>query len=204
MKLAKSFFVVFFVSLIFFSLTQGAPVFADESVSSLKQEIEGLKAKITALEARDEQPKQEKGGFFRLFKKKEKAWDPFEDMEVMQKEMDKMLKRSFSEAGKLSKGMYRSDLFYDENFKLTDKKDSYVIEFDMNELDPSKVDVHIENGYLTVKGERSVVEKGGNQATSYASFLTSIMTPPDADSAKMKTERKGDKLIITLPKKMKK
>ena len=180
-------------------------VFAEDSISDLKRQIEALQKKVDKLEATTHY-KKDANNLFSIFHKKQKSWDPFEEINRMHEEMDRMFKDSFYFGGDLSKGMFRSDLYYDDNFHLQDKKDRYIIEFDMTGLDQSKIDIEVNENNITIKSERSAeeTEKAKNKSLSkisYASFLTTIPTPVDADTSRMKTEKKGNKFIMTLPKK---
>jgi HSP20 family protein len=85
-------------------------------------------------------------------------------------------------------------------------KDGYEIIFNMKGLDQEKVDIEINEHSITVKGEHSRQEKEEGQGTfysssSFGSFMKTIPLPVDADTSKVKTEKKGDSLVIRLPKK---
>ena len=72
--------------------------------------------------------------------------------------------------------------------------------------DKDKVGIQINQHSLTVKGQRSRQEKEQNanryiSSDSFGSFVKTIPLPDDADTTRVRTEKKGDTLVIELPKK---
>ncbi|MDD5772817.1 MAG: Hsp20/alpha crystallin family protein [bacterium] len=177
------------------------PLYAAESVEDLKKEIQVLRKKIKELEKNTRENKQKDKD-----KTNENIWDPFQEMKLMQEEMDQMFRDSFSGTGNPNKGMFRSDIFYDDRFEIKNEKNKYVIELDVTGLNQKILDIRVNEQNITIKGERTEEQKQdtGNihfSSKSYATFLKSIPVPADADTSKMQYERKGNKLVITLPKK---
>ncbi|MBU1086805.1 MAG: Hsp20/alpha crystallin family protein [Candidatus Omnitrophica bacterium] len=198
--------VILFSGIFFFNALNQS--FAGEdNAGELKQQIEALQKRIDVLESEKQNPTMRyphSSGWGQ--KSNQRAWDPLEEMLQMQQEMNRMFKNSFNWGGLSSKGMFSSDVFYDDAFGLKDEKDKYVIEFDMSGFNQSKINIQINERTLTVKGERSEGQSKDQKnkyfsSQSYASFMRSLVLPEDADTTKMKSENKGDKLIITLPKK---
>ncbi|MBU1044031.1 MAG: Hsp20/alpha crystallin family protein [Candidatus Omnitrophica bacterium] len=184
------------------------PCFAgDDNIADLKHQIELLQKRIEGLESAQQDVKVPAASNpVLLGQSAQGSWDPLEEMMQMQQAMSRMFKNSFNWGGLSSKGMFSSDVFYDDAFGLKEDKDKYVIEFDMSGFNQSKVNIQINERTLTVKGERSEAQSKDQKnkylsSESYASFMRSLLLPEDVDTAKMKSENKGDKLIITLPKK---
>ncbi len=174
------------------------PAFAkNKTDADLQKEIEVLQKKVEQLEA--EKKQLENTG---------KIWNPFEEIYKMQEEMDQMFQRSLKVRGDLNKGLFSNNMSYDANFEIKDQKDKYIIELDMKGLNENKTNIEIKDNYITIKGERSEenkkedLDKGSYMASkSFSSFMRTIPLPADADTENVKSEHKGNKVIITLPKK---
>ena len=137
-------------------------------------------------------------------------WDPFYEMERIHKKMNQMLREIFEQNWKEEMGMFNTSIFYEPNLHLERRKDEYIIKLDIKDMDKNKINVEINEHSLTISGERSqrVSERkeGRYGWKSYAShsynfFSRTIPLPPDADTKGVKTEIKGDVLIIRIPKK---
>lgn len=83
-----------------------------------------------------------------------------------------------------------------------------VLRADVPGVDLTDVDIHIENGTLTLKGERKFepVEEGQNRGyhrieRSYGSFARYFTLPDTVDADKVKADYKNGVLSIRLPKK---
>jgi len=192
-----------------FLFTQGFSSFAaEDDVATLKKQITALQKRVEELESAQTKAgiksEDDSGGFPR---RNPNRWDPFDEMARMQQEMDRMFQDSFRWGGPTSRGMFRSNMYYDNDFAIKDEKDKYIIEFDMIGMNQGKIDIQVNDQSLTVRSERAEdkKEEGKNnyfRSQSFATFIRSIPVPPDADTTKMVSERKGDKLLITLPKKV--
>ncbi|MDD3374109.1 MAG: Hsp20/alpha crystallin family protein [Candidatus Omnitrophica bacterium] len=181
------------------------PLFAQETkdIIELKKQILVLQKRVDELEA--EKQKQYTDSTMHPRVKSGFVWDPFEEMDRMQAAMDLMFQDSFGRSG-LARGAFVNNMSFDSAVNINKTLDGYTIEFDMTGMDQDKVDIQINQHSVTVKGEYSTQEKqeGLNQSLqikSFGSFMKTIPLPQDADTAKMKTEKQDNKLIIYLPKK---
>ncbi len=200
MKRKKISFAAVFVVV----LTGGAglipvPSFAAETIDGLKQQIAVLEKRVGELEAGQAQKDQTTAAAG-------ERWDPLGEMQRMQEEVGRMFQDSFIWAGPVGSGIFGSNMRYDDYFNIQEESDKYVITFDLSGLDQNKVDIEVNENSITVKGEysRETNQQSQNEqyvSKSYASFLRSVPVPQDADTTNMKTEKQGDKLVITLPKK---
>lgn len=90
------------------------------------------------------------------------------------------------------------DIFETEN--------ELVLKADVPEVDPKNVEIKLENGTLTLKGERQF-EQGKNGKgyhrieRGYGSFVRVFTLPDTIDPEKVKADYKSGVLTITLPKK---
>ncbi|MGE5279508.1 MAG: Hsp20/alpha crystallin family protein [Deltaproteobacteria bacterium] len=179
------------------------PSFAEESVADLKQQIAALQKRVDTLEAGRPQGMQ---AATPAVAPGAGNWDPFDEMQRMQDEVGRMFQDSFLWAGPVGTGVFGSNMNYEDNFNVKEDKDKYVVTFDLAGLDQNKVDIEVNEHSITVTGEYSqeTRQKGESEqvaAKSYGSFLRSIPVPEDADTTKMQTDKQGEKLVITLPKK---
>jgi HSP20 family protein len=180
----------------------------EDNVEDLKKQIEVLQKRVGELEAGQAKTAQkEEDGPRDFLRRGPGRWDPFTEILRMQEEMDRMFQDSFIWGGPASKGMFRSNMYYDDTFAMKEEKEQYIIEFDMAGMNEGKIDIQVNQQSLTVRGEHrgEQQDEGPNssfRSKSYATFMKTIPVPPDGDTARMTTENKGDKLIITLPKKI--
>ena len=91
------------------------------------------------------------------------------------------------------------DIFETEN--------ELVLKADVPEVDPKNIGIQVENGTLTLKGERRFEEQQKNGKgfhrieRSYGSFVRAFSLPETVDAEKVKADYKNGVLTITLPKK---
>jgi HSP20 family protein len=81
-----------------------------------------------------------------------------------------------------------------------------VLKADMPDVDPKNVAIQLENGTLTLKGERKFEEQKNGKGfhrieRSYGSFTRAFSLPETVDGEKVKADYKNGVLTITLPKK---
>lgn len=90
------------------------------------------------------------------------------------------------------------DIFETEN--------ELVLKADVPEVDPKNISIQLENGTLTLKGERRYDEnktsKGFHRIErSYGSFSRAFSLPDSVDGEKVNADYKNGVLTVTLPKK---
>lgn len=82
-----------------------------------------------------------------------------------------------------------------------------VLKADVPDVDPKQIGIQLENGTLTLKGERKFEqEKNGQKGfhrieRSYGSFVRAFSLPDTVDGEKVKAEYTNGVLTMTLPKK---
>jgi HSP20 family protein len=90
------------------------------------------------------------------------------------------------------------DIFETEN--------ELVLKADVPDVDPKNVGIQLENGTLTLKGERKFEEEKKDRGfhrieRSYGKFVRAFSLPDTVDGEKVKADYKNGVLTITLPKK---
>ena len=81
-----------------------------------------------------------------------------------------------------------------------------VLKADVPEVDPKQVAIQMENGTLTLKGERRFDEQKNGRGfhrieRGYGSFVRAFSLPETVDPEKVKADYKNGVLTVTLPKK---
>jgi HSP20 family protein len=133
-------------------------------------------------------------------------WDPFEEMEKMKKEMDRMFRNFFS---KSERRLIGSDRFL-THFQqpLTDiketKKDVFVT-IDLPGVEKKDIILNIKNNLLEIKAQKKqeikIDKKGFHQhERSYSGFYRSIPLPANVKSENIETEYRNGVLRIKIPK----
>ncbi len=149
-------------------------------------------------------PSPGKGQTDKLFK--DYPWNPYEEMQRMQKEMEQLFGDSFSRfhmntpLGSLSKV---------PDIDLQEKPDQYVVTVNAPGADQSSLEVKLEDRTLhisikTEHAEDQTDEKNGQYSFRerfMGEFHRALTLPGPADAAKMKTDYRNGVLTITIPKK---
>ncbi len=89
---------------------------------------------------------------------------------------------------------------------IMETSDALVLKADLPDIDIKNVDVQIENGTLTLKGERRFEEAEDGKAyhrieRGYGSFTRAFTLPDTVDGEHVKADYKNGVLTISLPKK---
>jgi HSP20 family protein len=89
---------------------------------------------------------------------------------------------------------------------ILENENDLVLKADVPGVEPKDIDIRMENGTLTVKGERKFENDGSQKGyhrieRSYGSFARSFALPDTVDPEKVKAEFKNGVLTVTLPKK---
>jgi len=89
---------------------------------------------------------------------------------------------------------------------ILESENDLVLKADVPGVDPKNIDISMENGTLTLKGERKFENSETHQGyhrieRSYGSFARSFALPDTVDVEKVKADFKNGVLTVTLPKK---
>jgi HSP20 family protein len=132
------------------------------------------------------------------------TWNPFREMEAMQ---DRIL-RAMNLNSQRNGGENRQSLTTTEwapSVDISEDANQYLIKAELPEVRKEDVKVTVENGVLTLKGERRFEKEEKDTKyhrieRSYGSFQRSFSMPDDADPAKVAAEFKDGVLHVRLPK----
>lgn len=129
-------------------------------------------------------------------------WSPLRDAFRLQEEMNRLFDlsaRGLSPDGEaLSTGWVPAVDIYEDGEGVT-------LHAEVPGLNADQIDIRIENGTLTLRGERKLdkEEKSDNYRRverSYGAFSRSFSLPPTVDTEKVRAESKNGVLSIFLPK----
>jgi HSP20 family protein len=132
-------------------------------------------------------------------------WDPFKELDNFSNRLSNIFGRSMTPA----RHDGESDLFtkaqWAPTVDITEDKDHYYIKAELPGIEKDQVKVHVENGYLTIQGERKFEEEKKDTHVhrierSYGSFVRAFALPDDADSNKIDAQFKNGLLSIQMPK----
>ena len=126
-------------------------------------------------------------------------YQPWSMLDQLRKEMDRAFEHNATESG----SVVTSDWTPAVDIKET--KDAFVIVADIPGVDAKDIDVHMENGMLTIKGERESEKKEEKEGykrieRSYGAFYRRFTMPDTANADKIQAKSKNGVLEITIPK----
>ncbi len=128
-------------------------------------------------------------------------YEPWNLLNQFRREMDRLYDPT-SEGDETS-SIATSDWIPAVDIKETDS--AFEIHADIPGVDPKDIDVHMENGILTIKGERTTENKEENEGykrieRSRGSFYRRFSLPDTADADKITAKSNHGVLEITIPK----
>lgn len=87
-----------------------------------------------------------------------------------------------------------------------ENENALILKADLPDIDPKNVSIQLENGTLTLKGERKFEQQDNNKGfhrveRSYGTFVRAFSLPDTVDGDKVKADYKNGVLTVTLAKK---
>lgn len=128
--------------------------------------------------------------------------DPFQEMDRLHRQMMK----NFGESGS---GEDHFGGWFQENFgggvpsdfRMREDKDFVYYEIESGNELPKNLDVNVQNGQVTIKGEIEKKSEGSGSASLYSSsFVRSFPAPEGVDAQKFQIEQQDKKVVIKFPK----
>ena len=126
-------------------------------------------------------------------------YEPWNLLDQMRREMD----RAFDSRTDEGSSVATSDWVPAVDIK--EEKDSFVIVADIPGVDPKDIEVHMENGMLTIKGEKESEKKEEREGykrveRSFGSFYRRFSLPDSADAEKITARSNNGVLEVTIGK----
>ncbi len=131
------------------------------------------------------------------------SWSPFRDMEGFFDRYNRLL--SDRDLAGLDDDALRTNLSWRPRADISESKKEYLIKAELPEVKRDDIHIEIENGMLTISGERQMekgeeTEKQHRIESFYGKFLRSFSLPSDVDEAKISAKTKSGVLKVHLPK----
>ncbi|MGX9725751.1 MAG: Hsp20/alpha crystallin family protein [Candidatus Electronema sp. VV] len=126
------------------------------------------------------------------------VWDPFREMEAL---LDRYSRSARKQAAGETKAIETGDWMPSVDIAETDGE--FVVRTELPGVSKEDVTVHIDNGILTIKGEKKLEtkdEKRHRIECAYGTFVRSFSLPQDVDVEKVGAEYKNGILCLTIPK----
>lgn len=126
-------------------------------------------------------------------------------MQRIQKEMDDLFRDSVTD---LDTGTFGGPKF-DASATVQDKGNDYVATFNLPKRDLSNVKVNVKDGILSVNASAEQTTKSnpgnknntGSETEMLDEYEQLVTLPGPVDAAKMKIDKHGDTVVVTIPKK---
>lgn len=130
-------------------------------------------------------------------------WNPFRELDEVQNRLGSFFGGRFPRFGDGNGGLKLAD--WSPQVDITEDDKEYLIKADLPEMKKNEIKVNVENGVLSVSGERKTEKEEKNKKfhrieRSYGTFQRSFALPDDADGTKVAAEFKDGVLKVHLPK----
>jgi len=130
-------------------------------------------------------------------------WDPFRELEDMSERLNRVFARPEARAASGKEALTVADWM--PTVDISETEGEYLIKAELPEVRKEDVKVTVEDGVLTLQGERrqEKEEKGKKfhrVERSYGSFVRSFTLPESVDEGAVKAEYKDGVLSLHLPK----
>ena len=130
-------------------------------------------------------------------------WDPFREMDDLQKRLNSIF--GLSPARQINGKEEMTVAQWLPLVDITEDEKEYLIKAELPEVRKEDVKVTVENGVLTISGERKLEKEEKDKRyhrieRAYGSFTRSFQVPDDADEAKVGAEFKDGVLVVRLAK----
>ena len=130
-------------------------------------------------------------------------WDPFRELEEMSNRMNRLFIRGAVGKDAGTEALTVAD--WTPTVDISETDGEYVIKAELPEVKREDVRVTLEDGLLTIQGERrqekdEKTKKYHRIERSYGRFVRSFSVPDYVDDGKVKAEYKDGVLNLTLPK----
>jgi HSP20 family protein len=133
-------------------------------------------------------------------------WNPFRELEELNARINRsfgssLLPRDLDAPGK--DALVGFD--WSPSVDITETSEEFQIKAELPEVKKEDVKIHVENGMLSISGERKQEKEEQNKKwhrveRSYGSFLRTFTLPENVDESKVRAEFKDGLLTMRLPK----
>ena len=129
-------------------------------------------------------------------------WDPFQDLLSVQQEMNQLFDRIF---GRTEPAARPAGQAWAPPLDIAEHEDAYVVTVELPGVKPEELDVSLENGMLTIQGERRFEGESSGRTwhrveRRYGAFRRSVSLPAQVQADKIEAAFDSGLLRITVPK----
>lgn len=126
-----------------------------------------------------------------LMTRKQNVWDPFQELNDLQTRLNTLFGRTVLRPGNGEESLAVAD--WSPAVDITEDDKEFLIKAELPGLKREEVKVTVDEGVLTITGERKSEKEEKNKKfhrveRSYGSFLRSFTLPEGADAAKVNAE----------------
>ena len=130
-------------------------------------------------------------------------WEPTRGLSTLRGQMDRLFSEAFGKNWGTEEGLATG--VWAPPVDVFETPESIVLKADLPDVKKDDVDISIENGTLTLKGERKMEKETKEKnfyrmERSYGTFTRSFTLPPTVDSEKVGAAFENGVLTLTLPK----
>ena len=131
-------------------------------------------------------------------------WDPFQDLLAIQDEMNQLFGRAVGQGS--GRGQSQSgERMWAPALDISERKDAYVVTVEVPGIKADDLDITLEDGLLTIKGERRFTQESSEQQfhrveRRYGSFRRSITLPSQVQAEQIEASFEDGVLEVTVPK----
>ena len=131
------------------------------------------------------------------------TWNPFRELDEVQNRLGSFFGTTFPRLGNGNGGLKLAD--WSPQVDIIEDAKEYLVKADLPEMKKEEIKVTMEEGVLSISGERKVEKEEKNKKfhrmeRSYGKFERTFMMPDDADSTKIAAEFKEGILKVHIPK----
>jgi HSP20 family protein len=128
-------------------------------------------------------------------------WDPFQDLQALREDMNRAFGRWFGREGEEGRPAAR----WAPALDVVESNDAYRIDVEVPGLRPEDIEVTVDQGMLTVQGERRSEEETRDRQyhrmeRRYGVFRRSITLPTLVDASRVEATYDNGVLRLTVPK----
>ena len=132
-------------------------------------------------------------------------WDPFDAFLGAQEDLNRLFRRSWLAPQTGNKKSLTEVGTWAPAVDIYETGDSFTVEAELPGVDPKDIDVSVDEGVLSLKGERrlekEVKEENYHRVErAYGMFQRAVRLPSDVDAEKVKAAYDNGVLKITMPK----
>ena len=132
-------------------------------------------------------------------------WDPFQDLRSAQDEMAQMSPMLAHALGLHAQQGSGQTTAWAPALDISERKDAYLVTVELPGLKPEDLDITMEDGLLTIKGERQFTAESSEQQfhrveRRYGAFRRSITLPAQVQAEQIEASFDNGVLQIVVPK----